>query len=200
MTSERPSAPERPRADETSVADKTTTAPAPPPETTSPPPEQILELVAKLSAARYRGPLPPPEILQGYDQLVPGSAKRIFDIFERQADHRMSLEQKVVGSDIQRSWAGLAAGTVITLAIVWLAAQLVENGNTLAAAALAALDISSLAGVFVYGTRERRLERERKAEVMSQAGPPPQEGDVGLDRTEAAIEARRRDSPANTQS
>jgi len=197
VTPERSSQPQRQPADDTSIQHPSLDN-ASPPEKASAPPQEILELVAKLSAARYRGPLPPPDILRGYEQLVPGSAKRIFDIFERQADHRMSLEKTVVGSDIQRSWAGLAAGTVITLAVIWLAAQLVASGNTVAAAVLAALDISSLAGVFVYGVRERRKERENKAEIMSHAGPPPEDGDVGLDTTEAAIEARRRDSRANT--
>jgi len=40
----------------------------------------------------WSGPLPPPETLAAFDQIVPGGAARIFDQFEKEADHRRALE------------------------------------------------------------------------------------------------------------
>lgn len=35
----------------------------------------------------------PAEELEGYEKVVPGSGKKIFQLFIRQADHRMKMEQ-----------------------------------------------------------------------------------------------------------
>jgi uncharacterized membrane protein len=40
--------------------------------------------------------LPPPEILQAYDEVVEGGATRIFDQWERETEHRQSLERRAV--------------------------------------------------------------------------------------------------------
>lgn len=51
----------------------------------------------------FSGPLPPPETLKAYDITEPGLAKKIFDLAERQAAHRMELEKAVVFGDGRRS-------------------------------------------------------------------------------------------------
>ena len=43
----------------------------------------------------FLGPLPPPEILAQYEQILPGSAERIMVMAENQAEHRQSLEETV---------------------------------------------------------------------------------------------------------
>ena len=42
----------------------------------------------------YQGPLPPPETLRGYNELIPNAAERIFAVFEKQAAHRMNEERE----------------------------------------------------------------------------------------------------------
>lgn len=168
-------------------------APVEPAQPIAQPPsvEVANQLIAKFAASMYRGPIPPPEVLRGYEGLVPGAAKRMLDMAERQGEHRMSLERRVVGSDIQRSWAGLVCATIVSLAVIALAGVLAMNGNTLAGTILAGVDIASLVGAFVWGTREQRLERERKAEVMAEASRPPEGHAVGMDVAEAQLERRR---------
>lgn len=43
----------------------------------------------------FLGPLPPPETLAQYEQVLPGSAERIMVMAENQAEHRQSLEETV---------------------------------------------------------------------------------------------------------
>ena len=38
------------------------------------------------------GPIPSPQILQQYNNIVPGAAERIIRMAEKQSDHRMALE------------------------------------------------------------------------------------------------------------
>ena len=39
------------------------------------------------------GPLPPPEMLAQYEEILPGAAERILSMAERQAEHRQKMEQ-----------------------------------------------------------------------------------------------------------
>ena len=88
---------------------------------------------------------------------------------EKQSDHRMHIEKVVVDSDFRRANRGLHYGFL-------LAATMVGGGIYLAAfqghlwfgSSLSILSIGTLAGVFVYGTKSRRSERESKP------NPPPQ--------------------------
>src|SRR5258708_6290391 len=41
----------------------------------------------------YSGPLPPPEMLVGYNDAFPGCAERIVAMAERQSQHRQDMEK-----------------------------------------------------------------------------------------------------------
>lgn len=44
----------------------------------------------------FSGPLPAPEILQGYENILTGSAERIIKMTENQAHHRQNCEKKLL--------------------------------------------------------------------------------------------------------
>lgn len=44
----------------------------------------------------HLGPLPHPEIMKGYDMVVPGAAERILKMAETQSEHRQSIEKEVI--------------------------------------------------------------------------------------------------------
>jgi uncharacterized membrane protein len=140
------------------------------------------EVLAQVKAEFYEGLIPHPDILRGYEDLVPGAAKKILDTFDNQSHHRMAIERKVVDSDVNRSWAGLAAGTVVCLAVLVVAVVAFLVGQPLAGTFLGTLDLVGLAGAFINAGRERRAEREQKANVMT---PPPsrreRKGDVNAE-------------------
>lgn len=121
----------------------------------------------------YSGPTPPVEVLEGYERVAPGSAKQILDQFIKQSNHRMELETRVIKSDIVRSWGGLAAGFVIALAFLGCGSTLVAYGHDTAGATLATASLAGLVGVFVYGTKSQRKEREQKAKIMAEAKKLP---------------------------
>ena len=118
-------------------------------------------------SASFSGPLPPPEVLIKYNDAVPDGAERIIVMAEKQAEHRMGLENRVIDADIRRSNWGLAAGFVVALAGLLVSYLLVDGGNPAAGVIVASIDLVGLVGAFVYGTVSRRSERQQRAKVMS---------------------------------
>lgn len=117
------------------------------------------------------GPLPQPEILRQYDNIVPGAAERILSLTERQAEHRQFLEKIVISGDSKRADRGLWCGLTVALAVLVVGGILIYMGHDWAGGVFVSLDIASLAGVFVYGTISRRSERIQKAMTMKSAKP-----------------------------
>ncbi|MBY6239737.1 DUF2335 domain-containing protein [Methylosinus sp. Sm6] len=51
-------------------------------------------------SAKWVGPLPPPAVLREFEDLLPGGAERLFDQFEKEAEHRRSCEKKQLDAAI----------------------------------------------------------------------------------------------------
>ncbi len=58
--------------------------------------------------AEYRGPLPPPDMLERYEQIHHGTAERIIKRFEQEAEHRHTLERRIVEAQIDRDKSDVA--------------------------------------------------------------------------------------------
>ena len=116
-----------------------------------------------VSQQRWRGPLPPPDILSGYN-VVENGAERLFSMIEKQSDHRMRIESTVVQSDNNLATRGQWFGLIVVLAVLGLAGYMAYLGATAAAAAVVAIDVVGLAAVFVYSRLSRQDTRERQPE------------------------------------
>ena len=108
------------------------------------------------------GPLPDPVQLRQYEEVLPGSAERIMFTFEAQVGHRMELEQK----QSQRADWGLWVGGGLAGAIVIGGLVVMVVGDPWAGASIIGTSVAAIAGVFVYGTKIRRGERDREDERM----------------------------------
>lgn len=113
---------------------------------------------------QYSGPIPPPAMLDQYNRIVPGAAERIIKMAEQQHSHRITLESKVIASDIRNSILGVICAFVITLAVLLLAGYSIHKNQTWAAGFFSVLGIGGLVSTFIYGTQSRRGEREQKAQ------------------------------------
>ncbi|NLF08136.1 MAG: DUF2335 domain-containing protein [Pirellulaceae bacterium] len=124
----------------------------------------------------FSGPLPPPQVLQQYNDIIPGLADRIVAQAERQTDHRIQLESKVVQSDIHKSWAGLICGFALSIFLVFGGITCILQGHDWAGAAIITTSLAGLAGTFIYGTATRRAERTEKTKILAgQSGKPANE-------------------------
>jgi len=110
------------------------------------------------------GPIPSPQILQQYNSIVPDAAERIIRMAEKQSDHRIDLEGKVVSSNILKSYIGMMLATIIAVYGLYIAKEISINGNPWAAAIIAALDLGGLISVAVYNVFIQKKERENRRE------------------------------------
>lgn len=92
-------------------------------------PQQGRQLVALLEA--FSGPLPPPSVLQQYEEVCPGAAERILRLAEGQSKHRQQMEAKVVASDCRAQDRGPVYGFIVAMSALVLSGVLLYEGKTL---------------------------------------------------------------------
>lgn len=72
--------------------------------------------VTETKVASFSGPIPHPEVLSGYESLVPGAADRIISMAEREQEYRHRIVEKAVDANVARDrrgqWMGFAIATV----------------------------------------------------------------------------------------
>lgn len=115
--------------------------------------------------AYFSGPLPTPEMLARYDAVVPGAADRIIKMAENQSAHRIEIEKTVINTRSRDSLLGIVSGLLIGLCSLAASVYAIVNGHSVAGGLMGTTGIAGLVSVFIYGTRENRAERERKAQI-----------------------------------
>lgn len=121
-------------------------------------------------AYSFSGPLPPPEILEKYNQVMPGLAERIISMAEQQGKHRQGLERTVVESNAFVQKVGPFLGFVVAMTAVIGGIELVLRGKDGYGLAAIITALASLAGVFIYGKSKQRKDLDNKAQDFVQ--PP----------------------------
>ncbi len=112
---------------------------------------------------RFSGILPPPQLLEHYEQILPGLAERIVSLAERQSAHRISMEGKVVGGQVWESRIGQVCGLIIALVGLGLGAYLGMNGHETLGGVIGGTPLAGLVGVFVYGKKQQKTELAEKS-------------------------------------
>jgi len=112
---------------------------------------------------RFSGPLPHPQLLKEYGEIVSNGAERIFAMVENQMRHRISLEKMVIESDVRRSDRGLILGFVLSLVIILGGFGLVLSGRDVMGIAAILTAMATLIGVFIYTRESRKKELESKS-------------------------------------
>jgi uncharacterized membrane protein len=80
-------------------------------------PSGNLTISASKQEITYSAPIPPPQIIAGWEQICPGSADRILKQFEGQSNHRQGLETKVVESNIKNESRGQIFAFILFLVL-----------------------------------------------------------------------------------
>ncbi|HEX6368579.1 MAG TPA: DUF2335 domain-containing protein [Longimicrobium sp.] len=109
--------------------------------------ELIARPVLHAAVEAFSGPIPEPDVLRDYEQVLPGLAERIVRWTEDEANHRRTVERSLV----QLSWGGLWSALLLALTAIlggmllaWYGRSVV--GVTGVVGALAGLVIVFLAG------------------------------------------------------
>lgn len=108
----------------------------------------------------HSGPLPAPRTLREYNEIIPNGAERIVTVFEKQSDHRMNLEKKVVGRQTFQSLLGQIFGFILAVVFLIAGFYLVIDGHEVAGITIFSLDIVGLVAVFVIGKASQKKKLE----------------------------------------
>ncbi len=113
-------------------------------------------VIQQQSVESFSGPLPHPDVLRKFNEVVPGSAERIIKMAEEQSAHRKELEQKVITSDISRSKWGQILGFIIAIAGLIVSALVAIYGSAIAGGIIGVGTLASLVSVFMSGSKARK--------------------------------------------
>lgn len=115
----------------------------------------------------FEGPIPPPDLLRQYNEIIPDGANRIVRMAENQSGHRIELETTVIKGDNKRANWGLITGFTIGVLIIVLSFILIREGHDTAGTILGSIDLVGLVGVFVFG-RSRRVQEVQRRQQKNQ--------------------------------
>ena len=130
---------------------------APPPGRMHPDEE---EASAVLSAVQYfAGPLPPPQVIQGYDQALPGLADRVVTMAEEEARHRREIERERLKRDSKLELRGQVFGFSIAIISFVVAGILIAMDRPLYGMATVVAAAAGLSGLFVWSRNKLAPKR-----------------------------------------
>lgn len=105
----------------------------------------------------HNGPLPHPDILAGYEEVLQGSAERILQMAEAEQKTRLEVTSKMQQTDSRDSLLGIIGAIIISLAAIAGGMYVViKTGSTAGAIGGTTLSVSGIGSIiwnFVQGTK-----------------------------------------------
>lgn len=151
------------------MTDSASTTPSVQPET----PKLPGPAAAVRTDRSFQGPLPPPDLLKGYEQACPGAAAKILDAISVEGDHRRALEKKNLDANIEamrRQFAEARLGQIfafsIAVSFAVVGAFLALHGQPWPGALLGSAGLGGIVTSFIAG-RRGQSERNEQLELAS---------------------------------
>ncbi|MGL4403727.1 MAG: DUF2335 domain-containing protein [Fusobacteriaceae bacterium] len=108
----------------------------------------------------YQGPLPHPDILKGYAEVVPTAAERILIMAEKEQSHRHKLDKDQMFTFKFISIGGLCSAFFIALVIIFGGIYLIIKDKPTQGFALVLGAVGAIVGAFVYKSHETKKQEE----------------------------------------
>ncbi|MFS1663361.1 DUF2335 domain-containing protein [Streptococcus sp. zg-JUN1979] len=128
-------------------------------------PEEVQEAVANMLISEqvtYKGPIPPPSLLQQFDNIIPDGADRIMKMAEAQSGHRIEMEKLVVKANNRDSFAGVLFGGTIGVVAILGSIWLIANDKNIQGFILLIGTLASLISVYLKGNMSDKEELRDK--------------------------------------
>ena len=117
-------------------------------------------------AVEFSGPLPPPQILDGYERACPGTANRIIEMAEAQSAHRRLMEQRALEGQIDamrhqfaEARRGQVCACLVALAFVACGTYCIVHGYEWAGSGIGAVGLGGIVTTFILGRSAKPEEK-----------------------------------------
>ncbi len=122
--------------------------PHPPANITRPPVKRdTREIVAK----GFSGPIPPPDILQGYEVICTGAADRIILMAEKQEKHRHEMEKRGQKGLFISEYLGAIFAFLVCVLAIGGAVFCIIKGHSITGTIIGSFPLASVVYYFVLG-------------------------------------------------
>ena len=126
--------------------------------------EEVKEALMIIRGEMYSGPIPPPEALARYEEIQSGAADRILKMAEKQQEHRMALETKAIGGQVDQSKRGQIFGFIAIFLCIGAAVFFAVVCNmTKFAATFLTVTMVTLVGLFLSGKNVMKKDLKEKS-------------------------------------
>lgn len=112
----------------------------------------------------YSGPIPSPEMLKQFDEVIPNGADRIMTMAENQSNHRMNLETKVVNANNRDSLLGIIFAGILGIVGLIGGLCLIYTGKSISGFIFSSGSLATLVGLYLKGTSLDKADLQRKTE------------------------------------
>lgn len=103
----------------------------------------------------YHGPIPHPNILRQFEEILPGSADRILRLSEEEQKHRHELENKIILHQAKIEPIGLFLGFILALTIIGGGIYLLINDKSAKGFVLILGGIGTIITPFIFSKRKK---------------------------------------------
>jgi uncharacterized membrane protein len=114
----------------------------------SPRKEGEREVYIEHQSIMWSAPMPPPEIVRGYNDAVENGGERVFNQFEIEADHRRSMQWRGQTFAFIVAISGRVCALIFSLAFLGIAWRALEKGESWVAAASLVGSLALVVGAF----------------------------------------------------
>lgn len=134
--------------------------------------QQIAQII-QVSQEFFSGPLPHPQIMEGYQKILPSAPERIFTMAEKQLQHRIEMENGMLAQNernianskilniLSQAFAFILVASLIAAGFLLTCQDYQEVGKT-----IFRFTIVGVAGVFITGKllQKRNDSEDKKSE------------------------------------
>jgi uncharacterized membrane protein len=128
---------------------------------------QVAGELVQRSVTYHSGPLPPPEDLRQYEQILPGFTDRVLSLTERESEHRMNEERFQNRAMITLARRGQWLASLVVLALIGVGGAGILTGHSVGGLVAIAAGVASIVTAFVApeifaSLRRRTIARRGK--------------------------------------
>lgn len=111
---------------------------------------------AIMKITQHSGPMPPPEMLEAYNKMVPGIAGELFNDMREDSKHIREMERKALNAKILENTLGQVFGFLIGTVAIIAGAYTAVNGAELSGGLIGGGGVVALTAVFVLGRKPKK--------------------------------------------